>query len=105
MSAPTIRDCIQAVSAETNVPPSLILHGDRSRAVARPRQVAMWLARQSTRKSLPEIGLAFHRHHTTVLHAIQTVDGLRRGDGELDALMRRVQARLVIGERSEDMGR
>ncbi|GAB1394777.1 chromosomal replication initiator protein DnaA [Rhodocyclaceae bacterium] len=50
----------------------------RTRAIARPRQVAMWLARDLTPHSLPEIGEAFGgRDHTTVLHACRTINNLR----------------------------
>jgi chromosomal replication initiator protein len=57
----------------------------RTRAVARPRQVAMWLARELTPHSLPEIGDAFGgRDHTTVLHACRTISDLRGKDGQLN---------------------
>lgn len=56
----------------------------RTRAVARPRQVAMWLARELTHHSLPEIGEAFGgRDHTTVLHACRTITDLRSKDAQL----------------------
>lgn len=57
----------------------------RTRAVARPRQVAMWLARDLTPHSLPEIGDAFGgRDHTTVLHACRTIVDLRAKDNHLN---------------------
>lgn len=57
----------------------------RTRAIARPRQVAMWLARELTPHSLPEIGDAFGgRDHTTVLHACRTIGDLRSKDGQLN---------------------
>ena len=53
----------------------------RSRAVARPRQVAMYLAKQLTSRSLPEIGRKFGgRDHTTVMHAVKKVEELRTSD-------------------------
>ncbi|MFA6314163.1 MAG: chromosomal replication initiator protein DnaA [Sterolibacterium sp.] len=56
----------------------------RTRAIARPRQVAMWLARELTHHSLPEIGEAFGgRDHTTVLHACRTITDLRGKDAQL----------------------
>ncbi|MDD5175279.1 MAG: chromosomal replication initiator protein DnaA [Sterolibacterium sp.] len=56
----------------------------RTRAIARPRQIAMWLARDLTHHSLPEIGEAFGgRDHTTVLHACRTVTDLRVKDAIL----------------------
>ncbi|MBV2265241.1 MAG: chromosomal replication initiator protein DnaA [Thauera sp.] len=57
----------------------------RTRAIARPRQVAMWLARELTPHSLPEIGDAFGgRDHTTVMHACRTIVDLRTKDGQLN---------------------
>ena len=55
-----------------------LLSKRRSRSVARPRQVAMYLAKQLTTRSLPEIGEAFGgRDHTTVLHACRTIKALQ----------------------------
>ena len=57
----------------------------RSRQIARPRQVAMWLAKNLTSQSYPSIGEAFGgRDHTTVLHAVRTIDSLRAKDNELN---------------------
>ncbi|MBW7901889.1 MAG: chromosomal replication initiator protein DnaA [Rhodocyclaceae bacterium] len=57
----------------------------RTRAIARPRQVAMWLAKDLTAHSYPMIGDAFGgRDHTTVLHAVRTIDSLRIKDNELN---------------------
>lgn len=57
----------------------------RTRNIARPRQVAMWLARDLTPHSLPEIGEAFGgRDHTTVLHACRTIAELRNKDSALN---------------------
>ena len=57
----------------------------RTRAIARPRQVAMWLTRELTSHSLPEIGEAFGgRDHTTVMHACRTIKDLRGKDTRLN---------------------
>lgn len=57
----------------------------RTRNIARPRQVAMWLCREVTSHSFPEIGDAFGgRDHTTVIHAVKTIDALRAKDNELN---------------------
>ncbi|MDR1660906.1 MAG: chromosomal replication initiator protein DnaA [Azoarcus sp.] len=57
----------------------------RTRIIARPRQVAMWLAKELTAMSLPAIGEAFGgRDHTTVLHACRTVAELRQRDQQLN---------------------
>ena len=62
-----------------------LLSKRRSRSVARPRQMAMSLAKELTEHSLPEIGDAFGgRDHTTVLHACRTIKNLRETDGKLN---------------------
>ena len=69
----------------------------RSRSVARPRQVAMYLAKQLTSRSLPEIGRKFGgRDHTTVMHAVKKVDELRDIDSsfaeDVELLKRMLEA-------------
>jgi chromosomal replication initiator protein len=75
-------DNIQKVVAEYfKLRTSDLLSQRRSRSVARPRQVAMALAKELTRHSLPEIGEAFGgRDHTTVLHACRRIEALRESD-------------------------
>jgi chromosomal replication initiator protein len=68
----------------------------RARAVARPRQVAMWLAKQITTRSLPDIGRRFGgRDHTTVLHAVRRIEALKAEDPQIardtDALLRKLR--------------
>src|SRR4030095_14301592 len=68
----------------------------RARAVARPRQVAMWLAKQITPRSLPDIGRRFGgRDHTTVIHAVKQIARLRGADsapdGDAPALHRQLE--------------
>ncbi|MFC3071148.1 chromosomal replication initiator protein DnaA [Phenylobacterium soli] len=68
----------------------------RARAVARPRQVAMWLAKQITTRSLPDIGRRFGgRDHTTVLHAVRRIEALKTEDAtiarDIDVLMRKLR--------------
>ena len=63
-----------------------LLSKKRTRAIARPRQIAMCLARELTQLSLPDIGNAFGgRDHSTVLHACKTVEDLRNSDQALNA--------------------
>ena len=53
----------------------------RARAVARPRQVAMYLSKQLTTRSLPEIGRKFGgRDHTTVMHAVRKIEEIKATD-------------------------
>jgi len=62
-----------------------LLSKKRSRSIARPRQVAMALAKELTNHSLPEIGDAFGgRDHTTVLHACRRIGSLRETDKRID---------------------
>ena len=63
-----------------------LLSERRAREVARPRQIAMYLAKKMTPRSLPEIGRRFgKRDHTTVMHAVKRVEQLRADDREIDS--------------------
>jgi chromosomal replication initiator protein len=67
----------------------------RARQVARPRQVAMYLAKQLTPRSYPEIGRRFGgRDHTTVMHAVKRIEELRATDHELDRDIAQLQRAL-----------
>ena len=71
----TIQQILDAVTKYYNVRPSDLLGKRRHRSIAFPRQVCMFLARRNTKYSLEEIGGHFGgRDHTTVLHAVRTVD-------------------------------
>lgn len=67
----------------------------RFREVARPRQVAMYLCRELTPRSLPEIGRKFGRDHTTVIHALRQISQLRTHDPDLDADIRQLKVALA----------
>lgn len=57
----------------------------RTRSIARPRQLAMALAKELTSHSLPEIGESFGgRDHTTVLHAVRKIEELRESDSKIN---------------------
>ena len=74
-----------------------MLSARRARAVARPRQVAMYLAKQLTARSLPEIGRKFGgRDHTTVIHAVRRIEQLRESDNALNEDVEKLQ-RLLQG--------
>jgi chromosomal replication initiator protein len=65
---------------------------DNSRAVAFPRQVAMYLAKELTPASLPQIGREFGgKHHTTVLHSIQKIELLRKTDRDLNRVLNKLR--------------
>ncbi len=77
----TIEEIQKRVAEHFNIRMSDMHSARRARAVARPRQVAMYLAKQLTSRSLPEIGRKFGgRDHTTVMHAVRKIDELREGD-------------------------
>ncbi len=77
----TIEEIQKRVAAHFNIRVSDMHSARRARSVARPRQVAMYLAKQLTSRSLPEIGRKFGgRDHTTVMHAVKKVEELRECD-------------------------
>ena len=77
----TIEDIQKRVAEHYNVRLADMHSPRRARSVARPRQVAMYLAKQLTTRSLPEIGRKFGgRDHTTVMHAVRKIDELRAAD-------------------------
>ena len=79
-----IDDILKIVSRHFKIPRNDILSSRRSRDVVRPRQIAMYLAKSLTSRSLPEIGRQFGgRDHTTVLHSVRKVEQLMRDDGDL----------------------
>lgn len=66
----------------------------RDRKIARPRQIAMYLAKTMTTKSLPDIGLGFGRDHTTVMHAVKTIEAQIKKDSELSDHIMRLKQRI-----------
>ena len=72
------------VASYFNLPVQEMLSARRSRSLARPRQIAMYLVKQYTTKSLPDIGRKFsNRDHTTVIHAVKKIDELIKKDTEI----------------------
>ncbi len=79
-----IEDILRIVSRHYKVPRNELLSSRRSRDVVRPRQIAMYLAKALTSRSLPEIGRRFGgRDHTTVLHSVRKVEQMIKDDGDL----------------------
>ncbi|RDE09474.1 chromosomal replication initiator protein DnaA [Pelagibacterium lacus] len=79
-----IEDILKIVSRHYKVARTELLSSRRSRDVVRPRQIAMYLAKALTSRSLPEIGRKFGgRDHTTVLHSVRKVEQLMSQDGDL----------------------
>jgi chromosomal replication initiator protein len=91
-----IEDIQRVVARQYNVSRSDLLSSRRTANVVRPRQVAMYLAKVLTLRSLPEIGRRFGgRDHTTVLHAVRKIENLAGNDStfaeEIEALKRQLQ--------------
>lgn len=81
----TIDDIQKAVSAHFDLKPIDLISARRAVAVARPRQIAMYLAKRLTTRSLPEIGRKFgNRDHSTVIHAVRRIEELRGRDADID---------------------
>jgi chromosomal replication initiator protein len=79
-----IEDIQRLVANHYNVSRADILSSRRTATVVRPRQIAMYLAKSLTLRSLPEIGRRFGgRDHTTVLHAVRKIEGMVTADTEL----------------------
>ena len=93
----TIEDIQKKVATHFNIKVSDMHSARRSVAIARPRQVAMYLAKKLTTKSLPEIGRKFGgKDHTTVMHAVKRIEELSRADkefaGDVELLMKMLQS-------------
>ena len=91
-----IEDILAFVSRHYNVSRTDILSARRTRTIVRPRQIAMYLAKTMTPRSLPEIGRRFGgRDHTTVLHAVRKIEAERGQDEklseELDVIRRMIE--------------
>jgi len=83
---PTVDKIQRATAKQFGISMEEMLSKRRSRAIARPRQVAMYLAKMLTTRSLPDIGRRFGgRDHTTVIHAVKRIDQLRAEDSGLNA--------------------
>ncbi len=85
----TIDEIQKAVSAHFELKPVDLVSARRAVVVARPRQIAMYLAKRLTTRSLPEIGRKFGgRDHSTVIHAVRRIEELRDTDREIDTAVR-----------------
>ena len=84
------------VSNYFNIALSEMLSQRRSRPLARPRQIAMYLAKKMTTRSLPEIGRRFaNRDHTTVIHAVKTISRLSEQDDEMKKNINQIKSLLL----------
>jgi chromosomal replication initiator protein len=79
-------DSIQKATAEKfNIKQAQLKEKNNAKDIVRPRQVAMYLVKELTQASLPEIGRAFgNKHHTTVIHSLRKIEEMRKSDSELN---------------------
>ncbi|WP_348262437.1 chromosomal replication initiator protein DnaA [Telmatobacter sp. DSM 110680] len=91
----TIESIQRAVAEQFGMKVSDLKQKNNSRNVVVPRQIAMYLAKQMTEASLPEIGRQFgNKHHTTVMHSIGKIDELRRTDKDLHRTLNKLSEML-----------
>ena len=92
----TVDKIQNTVSNFFNIPLAEMLSQRRSRPLARPRQIAMYLAKKMTTRSLPEIGRRFaNRDHTTVIHAVKTINRLSEKDDEMKKNIEQLRSLLL----------
>jgi chromosomal replication initiator protein len=91
----TIEAIQRAVAEQFGMRVTDLKQKNNSRNVVVPRQIAMYLAKQMTEASLPEIGRQFgNKHHTTVMHSIAKIDEQRRADKDLHRTLNKLQDQL-----------
>lgn len=95
MDSLAMRDIREAVAREFKMHPDLLLKRSSRREISRPRQVAMYLCRQLTGKSYPEIASGFKLEHTTVLHGVRKIEDLCVTDAELRETVSALAARIT----------
>jgi chromosomal replication initiator protein len=88
----TIDAVIRAVAERFSLQPAQLRHKTNAWNISYPRQIAMYIAKDLTHSSLPEIGRAFGgKHHTTVLHSVQKIEGLRQTDADLNRMIHSIE--------------
>ena len=87
----TVESILRAVAERFSLQPAQLKIKSNTRQIAYPRQIAMYLVKELTHASLPEIGRYFGgKHHTTVLHSVQKIDDLRQRDEDLNNVLQRL---------------
>jgi chromosomal replication initiator protein len=91
----TIESIQKAVAEQFGLRLVEIKAKNNSRSIVYPRQIAMYLAKHLTEASLPEIGRQFGgKHHTTVLHSVEKIEEVRKGDKDLNRLLNKLTEQL-----------
>lgn len=96
LEMPFLKALVTATAAAAGCPRALVLSERRDRTLVTHRHAGMWIAYHATLRPLPEIGRAFHRDHTTVLHAIQATERrLAETAAETTAVIQRIALHLL----------
>jgi chromosomal replication initiator protein len=91
----TIESIQKAVAEQFGLRLVEIKAKNNSRSIVYPRQIAMYLSKHLTEASLPEIGRQFGgKHHTTVLHSVEKIEEVRKGDKDLNRLLNKLTEQL-----------
>ncbi len=84
----SVESIVKAVAEKFNMQPAQLKMKSNTRQIAYPRQIAMYMVKELTHASLPEIGRYFGgKHHTTVLHSVQKIEAIRQRDEDLNSLI------------------
>jgi chromosomal replication initiator protein len=87
----SVESILRAVGDRFSMQPAQLKMKSNTRQIAYPRQIAMYLVKELTHASLPEIGRYFGgKHHTTVLHSVQKIEELRQRDEDLNNLIQSI---------------
>ena len=87
----SLESILRAVAEQFQIQPAQLKQKGNAQQIVYPRQVAMYLAKELTQASLPEIGRAFGgKHHTTVLHSVQKIDRLRQTNSDVNSLLQKL---------------
>jgi hypothetical protein len=88
----SIRDIERAVCLRFKLTPERLKSAERQRKIMRPRQIAMFLSREFTTASLPQIGRHFGRDHTTVLHGCRKIAAMAAPGGRMETYLNEIRA-------------
>jgi chromosomal replication initiator protein len=87
----TVESVLRTVAEHFDLQPTQLKIKSNTRQITYPRQIAMYLVKELTHASLPEIGRYFGgKHHTTVLHSIQKIEELRQRDDDLNSIIQKL---------------
>lgn len=99
----TVSEIQGVVCDHFKLPASAMTGDERTRTITRPRQIAMYLCKQHTTRSYPDIGRRFGgRDHTTVIHAVNKIESLIDTDAEMVRHINDLSMKLSIGARRLD---